>query len=83
MLAKASSAPARPADERSSIRPYQMFANVELISEHGMDISRITVLGFALLAIGIDVWGIVTIIRAPGIRYKPLWIIGSLIGFIG
>ena len=48
-----------------------------------MTIYQIIVLMFALFAIGIDVWAIVAIVRAPGVRYRPLWIVASLVGFIG
>ena len=48
-----------------------------------MNLIQGVILLFALLAITIDIWAIVHIVRTPDVHHRPLWIIGSLIGFIG
>lgn len=44
---------------------------------------QIIMLLFSLIAVGVDVYAIVAIVRSPALKYKPLWIIGSLFGFLG
>jgi hypothetical protein len=44
---------------------------------------QLTVLLFALLVSAICLWATIVIIRSPRLRFKPLWIIGSLFGFVG
>ena len=48
-----------------------------------MNIYQLVVLAFALSAIALSLWAIWAIIRSPDLRFKPLWIMGSLFGFIG
>lgn len=48
-----------------------------------MNGSQIFVLIFAMLAVAISLWSIVVVIRSPGFKLKPLWLIGCLFGFMG
>jgi hypothetical protein len=45
--------------------------------------SQIAVVLFGLLSIAVCLWAVVVIIRSPRLRFKPLWLIGSLFGFAG
>jgi len=38
---------------------------------------------FALLSSAVCLWAIVVILRSPHLRFKPLWLAGSLFGFAG
>ena len=38
---------------------------------------------FGLLSSAVCLWAIVAIIRSARLRFKPLWLIGSLFGFAG
>ena len=49
----------------------------------GMNGYQVTILLFALLCIAISIWAVVAVCRDPDLRYKPLWIVGSLFGFMG
>lgn len=44
---------------------------------------QITVFVFALMVIAVSVWSIIAIVRSPDFRWKPLWVAGCLIGFVG
>jgi acetoacetyl-CoA reductase len=73
--------PARPAGRRHA-EPGRRLCR----RRHGeleMNASQLFVLLFALLAIAIDLWAIVVVVRTPNVRYRLLWIIGSLVGLIG
>jgi hypothetical protein len=48
-----------------------------------MSASQLVVLVFALFVAVLSLSSVVAIIRSPHMRAKPLWIIGSLFGFIG
>lgn len=38
---------------------------------------------FAAFVIAVSLWSIVVVVRSPAFRFKPLWIIGCLAGFVG
>ncbi len=48
-----------------------------------MSVTQIFVALFAIVSIGVTVAAIWRVAKTPGLGYKPLWIIGSLFGFVG
>jgi hypothetical protein len=48
-----------------------------------MNSYQVVTILFALFAIGIDGWAVVAVARSTVLKYKPLWMIGSLFGFVG
>lgn len=48
-----------------------------------MNLYQILVLAFALFVTGITLWAIAAVVKSPDLRFKPLWIIGSLFGVVG
>ena len=45
--------------------------------------SQLFVAIFAILSIAISILAVWRVARAPGVQFKFLWIIGSLLGFVG
>ena len=45
--------------------------------------SQIFVVVFAMVSLAVSILAIWRVARASGVRYKPLWIVGSLFGFVG
>jgi hypothetical protein len=45
--------------------------------------SQIAVVLFGLLSGTMCLWAIIVIVRSPRLRFKPLWLAGSLFGFAG
>ena len=45
--------------------------------------SQIFVLIFAILSVAVSAVAVWLAVKAPDLRFKPLWIIGSLFGFVG
>jgi hypothetical protein len=45
--------------------------------------SQLFVAVFAILSLAISIWAVWRVARAPELRFKPLWIVGSLLGFVG
>ncbi len=48
-----------------------------------MNVYQLLVVAFALAVVGLSGWAIVAIIRSKTLRWKPLWIVGSLLGTVG
>lgn len=48
-----------------------------------MNGNQIAVILFGLLSSAVCLWAIVAILRSPRLRFKPLWLIGSVFGFAG
>ena len=48
-----------------------------------MNAFQIIVLLFGLVSVGIAGWAIVAIYRSTVLKWKWLWIVGSLVGFVG
>lgn len=44
---------------------------------------RVFVGSFGLIALAVSLWAVWRTVKSPQMRYKPLWIVGSLFGFAG
>jgi len=44
---------------------------------------RVFVGVFGLIALAVSLWAVWRTVKSPHMRYKPLWIVGSLLGFVG
>lgn len=44
---------------------------------------QLVVILFALFVLALSLWAIVAVAKSPTVTRKPLWIIGSLCGFVG
>lgn len=44
---------------------------------------QIFIILFGAIALLVSAWAIWSIVKSPALKKKPLWIIGSLVGFIG
>jgi hypothetical protein len=59
------------------------YKEMHLLSKVEMSISQITLIFFALTSLIVTIWAIVDIVRSPVLRYKWLWVFGSLFSFFG
>jgi hypothetical protein len=48
-----------------------------------VNIYQVIVFGFAVLVVAVSAGAVVVVAKTPNLRFKPLWIIGSLLGFVG
>ena len=48
-----------------------------------MNVLQIVVIVFAIASVSVSGFAVWYVATAPGVRFKPLWILGSLFGFVG
>lgn len=48
-----------------------------------MNGSQIFVALFAVVVAAISLWSVIAVVRSRALKFKPLWVIGCLFGFIG
>lgn len=44
---------------------------------------QLSVVLFALIVLVISLWSIVAVVRSRDFRWKPVWVVGCLFGFVG